>query len=261
MLFRLCSSWLTALPLTGDPCHRGAPIQCPSITSNARKFPICWNSGVKAMSYSGPVIILKQFRPTRVVIRRRCEGTDAIALRFLNNLGSADYQLLRYRDAVKAYLQAREFATSQFDQETLAAIYSNLSSLYDQMGESDAATESRGTRFRTPGRRHRKVPITSVNPVRVDSNAPEALGSCDRRAAPGNRRGAAINWMSKPKLRPGTSLAMRCSSAASCQRRSGPCWNHSGCAACGMTSALHFPMNRSGNSDCSKRPYRGSRLL
>ena len=28
-------------------------------------------------------------------------------LRFLNNLGSANYQILRYRDAVKAYLQAR----------------------------------------------------------------------------------------------------------------------------------------------------------
>ncbi len=64
------------------------------------------------------------------------------ALRLLNNLGSADYQLLRYRDATKAYLKARELAISQLDRETLAAIYTNLSSLYFQMEEIDAASES-----------------------------------------------------------------------------------------------------------------------
>lgn len=72
--------------------------------------------------------------------RRRQDARSM--LRFLNNLGSANYQLLRYRDAVKAYLQARALATSQGDQETLAAICFNLSSLYFQMGEMDAATES-----------------------------------------------------------------------------------------------------------------------
>ena len=70
------------------------------------------------------------------------QGDLRSALRFLNNLGGADYQLLRYRDAIKAYLQARDLALAQPDQETLAAIYFNLSSLYDQMGETDASTES-----------------------------------------------------------------------------------------------------------------------
>ena len=64
------------------------------------------------------------------------------ALRFLNNLGSTNFQLLRYRDAVKAYLPARALASSQGNQETLVAICFNLSSLYYQMGEIDAATES-----------------------------------------------------------------------------------------------------------------------
>ena len=72
--------------------------------------------------------------------RRRHDARSA--LRFLINLGSVNYQLLRYRDAVKAYLQARALATSQGDREMLAAICSNLSSLYFQMGEIDAATES-----------------------------------------------------------------------------------------------------------------------
>jgi CHAT domain-containing protein len=72
--------------------------------------------------------------------RRRQDARSA--LRFLNNLGSVNYQLLRYRDAVKVYLQARTLATSLKDQEMLAAICFNLSSLYFQMGEIDAATES-----------------------------------------------------------------------------------------------------------------------
>ena len=63
-------------------------------------------------------------------------------LRFLTNLGSANYQLFRYRDALKAYLEARTLAASQGDQEILAAVCFNLSSLYFQMGETDAATES-----------------------------------------------------------------------------------------------------------------------
>src|SRR5258708_3556521 len=68
-------------------------------------------------------------------------GESRSALRFLNNLGGAQYKIFRYRDAIKAYLEARDLATSQRDFETLAAIYNNLSSLYDQMGEMDAAAE------------------------------------------------------------------------------------------------------------------------
>ena len=43
---------------------------------------------------------------------------------------------------MKAYLHARALAISQGDQETLAAIYFNLSSVYFQMGEEDATSAS-----------------------------------------------------------------------------------------------------------------------
>ena len=72
----------------------------------------------------------------------RLRGEARSELKFLNNLGSARYQLSQYRDAVKAYLQARSLAISQGDQETLAAIYFNLSSVYFQMGEEDATSAS-----------------------------------------------------------------------------------------------------------------------
>jgi len=64
------------------------------------------------------------------------------AVRFLNNLGSAYYQLFRYRDAIQTYLKARNLARLQGDLETLGALYVNLSSLYFDMGENDAALES-----------------------------------------------------------------------------------------------------------------------
>ena len=102
------------------------------------------------------------------------------ALRFLNNLGSADYQLFRYRDAVRAYLQARALAISEGDQETLAAACFNLSSLYFQMGEVDAATES--------AKRGLEVPVGASAKFRPKLLIQAALiqmrqGNCDRAAA------------------------------------------------------------------------------
>jgi CHAT domain-containing protein/tetratricopeptide (TPR) repeat protein len=69
-------------------------------------------------------------------------GSPRTAVRFLNNLGGANYRMFRYRDAIQAYLAARDLATSLHDQETLGALDVNLSSLYLRMGEIDAALES-----------------------------------------------------------------------------------------------------------------------
>ena len=69
-------------------------------------------------------------------------GSLRSEVRFLNNLGSAYYQLFRYRDAIQTYLKARDLAGLQGDQETLGALCVNLSSLYFDMGDIDAALES-----------------------------------------------------------------------------------------------------------------------
>jgi CHAT domain-containing protein len=69
-------------------------------------------------------------------------GSLRSAVRFLNNLGSAYYQVFRYRDAIQTYLKARDLASLQGDQETLGALSVNLSSLYFDMGDIDAALES-----------------------------------------------------------------------------------------------------------------------
>ncbi len=69
-------------------------------------------------------------------------GNLRSAVRFLNNLGSAHNQMFRYRDAIQAYLEARDLALAQRDSETLGALSVNLSSLYFQLGDIDAALES-----------------------------------------------------------------------------------------------------------------------
>jgi tetratricopeptide (TPR) repeat protein len=69
-------------------------------------------------------------------------GSTQSAVRFLNNLGSAHYEMFRYRDAIHAYLEARELATAQGNQEMLVMLCSNLSSLYFQLGDVEAARES-----------------------------------------------------------------------------------------------------------------------
>lgn len=68
-------------------------------------------------------------------------GNLRSALRFLNNLGSAQYRVFRYRDAINAYLKARDLALAVGDRPTLGALYVNLSSLYLQMGNLEAALD------------------------------------------------------------------------------------------------------------------------
>jgi CHAT domain-containing protein/Flp pilus assembly protein TadD len=131
-----------ALPLGGDLC-RARHTSGPSIALEHQEIP-----ELRELRRQGNILFragdylkaIQTYESGYQEATRR--GDMGSALRFLNNLGSADYQLFRYRDATKAYLKARELAISQPDRETLAAIYFNLSSLYEQMGEIDAANES-----------------------------------------------------------------------------------------------------------------------
>jgi len=78
------------------------------------------------------------------------KGDRVSALRFLNNIGSAHFLLFQYREAVGAYLKARELAQQENDQDSLAAIYSNLSSLYFVNGEMSSASEAAADGLKLP---------------------------------------------------------------------------------------------------------------
>src|SRR6266852_824370 len=95
------------------------------------------NTLLRASQYS---MAISMYENGYAEAKRR--GSLGSAVRFLNNLGVAYYQLFRYRDAIQTYLKARDLARLQGDRETLGALSVNLSSLYFDMGDIDAALES-----------------------------------------------------------------------------------------------------------------------
>ena len=66
-------------------------------------------------------------------------GDRPLALRFLNALGLCRFATFRYREAVQHLLKARRIAEQIGDYSSIAAICTNLSSAYAQMGELEAA--------------------------------------------------------------------------------------------------------------------------
>src|SRR6516225_7823880 len=77
-------------------------------------------------------------------------GNLSSAVRFLNNLGTLQYRMFRYRDAIQTYLEARGLAASQGNKETLGALDFNLSALYFDMGDIEAALESADQGLKLP---------------------------------------------------------------------------------------------------------------
>jgi CHAT domain-containing protein/tetratricopeptide (TPR) repeat protein len=71
----------------------------------------------------------------------KAAGSAAAAVRFEANLGGAYYHMHRYREALRSYAEARRLARALGDMEMVAAVSVNLSSLYLQLGEADAAAE------------------------------------------------------------------------------------------------------------------------
>src|SRR6476660_1256697 len=106
------------LALAGKP--RGDPatskreyVEAPELLSQRRAA----NDHLRAGRY---LQAIREYQRGYDEARRR--GDTRSARRFLTNLGSANVRLLRYRDAVKAYLEVRALAASERDTEALAAV-------------------------------------------------------------------------------------------------------------------------------------------
>ena len=62
--------------------------------------------------------------------------------RCLTGLGNCRYSLFRYREALNAFLEAREFARRAGDWPNIGTLDGNISSLYLMMGDLDAAANA-----------------------------------------------------------------------------------------------------------------------
>lgn len=66
-------------------------------------------------------------------------GLSGFEAQCLNNVGGAWLASFQFREAIEAYLEARELAERGKDWKTASAISSNLATVYAQMGDPDAA--------------------------------------------------------------------------------------------------------------------------
>jgi CHAT domain-containing protein len=69
-------------------------------------------------------------------------GERQIAAQFLGNLGGCRFALHRYQEALRAFLDARDLAESAGARQTAGALDFNISSLYYQLGQMDAAADA-----------------------------------------------------------------------------------------------------------------------
>ena len=63
------------------------------------------------------------------------------AIQFLSNVGNSRFVLFQYREALRAYLEAKRMAESHGGHPGYGVICSNLSSLYLELGDRKAATQ------------------------------------------------------------------------------------------------------------------------
>lgn len=110
-----------------------AYVEAPEVARLHREGNTLW----RARDYIGA---LRTFQAGAAAARDR--GDLRATILFLNNTGAANTQLFRFRDAAKAYTEARTLARSQQMRDKLAAIAVNLASLYFQMNQLDAANEA-----------------------------------------------------------------------------------------------------------------------
>jgi CHAT domain-containing protein len=75
----------------------------------------------------------------------RRQGDQVYAISSLANLGACRVATFRYREGMAAYLAARDLARKRGDWETAAALASNISALYIEMGEIGSAVEAAET--------------------------------------------------------------------------------------------------------------------
>jgi CHAT domain-containing protein/tetratricopeptide (TPR) repeat protein len=101
------------------------------------------------------------------------QGESRSALRFLNSIGAAWLAALQYRDAARAFLEARQLARSQRDLEMDGVVSLNLASVYLQMGEwngaRDEARRALGALEQVPGSRYRAQALIQSAKLRTRS--------------------------------------------------------------------------------------------
>lgn len=170
------------------------PILATQGRRNARR-----DSLVARLKQTGKLFRAGDFKQSALLARQGSlealgAGELQIAARFTGNLGSCRFALHRYREALQSYLEARTLAESVRDNATAGSLDLNISSLYAQLGQMDAATNAiDGAMARLTGPdRLKRLPalLTSLAALDADQERiPQALDLYRRAIAAAARAG------------------------------------------------------------------------
>lgn len=104
-----------------------------------------WTAGLRArLSEAHQLLVESKYLEATAVYETAC--SDAVAAgksewagRCFNNLGASYFATFRYGEAVRAFLEARTMAEATHDWASLGALNTNISAIYLEMGDLDAA--------------------------------------------------------------------------------------------------------------------------
>ena len=130
-------------------------------------------------------------------------GESQIAAQFLGNLGGCRLALRQYQEAIRALVDARDLAEAAGDRQTAGKLDFNISSLYFQLGQLDAAADaaSRAMARLSGEDRARQLPKLLIHLASLraqQDRMPEALALFQQGIAAADRAGDpemyALGW-------------------------------------------------------------------
>jgi CHAT domain-containing protein/tetratricopeptide (TPR) repeat protein len=194
---RFLVSLLSIIPLAGTLVHFVPPPRPPSLAPPGQKN--VRRDLTALLTQSAKAYRTGDFNNAAVLAQQGYRdalhaGEPQIAAQFLNNLGGCRFALHQYREALRAFLEARPLAESARDNATAGALDFNIASLYSHLGQLDAATEAIGratTRLTGPQRLAQLPKLLSflANLEAEQNRMPQAVDLYKRGIAAADRAG------------------------------------------------------------------------
>ena len=148
MKTRFWVSLLSIIPLAGTLVYFVPPTRTPSLATRSQKT-VRRDKLTAQFQQSYKVFRTGDFHDAAALAQQGYRdalqaGEPQLAAQFLLGLGNCQTALHQYREALQIYLKARKLAEAAHDNATAGKLDFNISSLYSQLGQMDAATDAMG---------------------------------------------------------------------------------------------------------------------
>lgn len=146
MTTRFLVSLLSIIPLAGT-LVRSVPPPRTKLLETRKRHPARKNLLTTQLKETAKAFRAGDFRGAAALAQQGygdalSGGEPHLAARFLGNLGGCRFVLHQYKEALQDYLEARRLAEALHENTTAGRLDLNISSLYTQLGEIEAALEA-----------------------------------------------------------------------------------------------------------------------